>query len=59
MFRRVWDVFDKYKAELVVSLSVVEKGNIDCFHVVKPQDKPRPLEGANAANKVNDAKSPK
>jgi len=27
MFRRVWDVLDKYKAELVGSYSVVDEGN--------------------------------
>jgi len=27
MFRRVWDVHNKYKAELVVSYSVVDEGN--------------------------------
>jgi len=27
MFRRVWDVLNEYKAELVVSYSVVDEGN--------------------------------
>jgi len=27
MFRRLWDVHNKYKAELVVSYSLVDEGN--------------------------------
>jgi len=27
MFRRLWDVHNKYKAELVVHYSVVDEGN--------------------------------
>jgi len=34
MFRRVWDVLNKYEAELVVSSSVVDEGNDNCFHGV-------------------------
>jgi len=36
MFRRLWEVLSKNKAELVVSSSVVD-GNDDGFHRVKPQ----------------------
>jgi len=39
MFRHLWDVLNKYEAELVVSSSVVDEGDDDCFH----GDKPRPL----------------
>jgi len=35
MFRRVWDVLNEYKAELVVSSPVVDEGNR--FYGVKPQ----------------------
>jgi len=37
MFRRLWDVHNKYKAKLVVSSSVVDEGNDNCFHGDKPQ----------------------
>jgi len=37
MFRRLWDVLNKYKAELVVISSVVDEGNDNCFHGVKPR----------------------
>jgi len=37
MFRRLWDVLNKYKAELVVSSSVVDEGVDNRFHGVKPQ----------------------
>jgi len=39
MFQRLWDVLNKYKAELVVIYSVVDEGNDNYFH----RDKPRPL----------------
>jgi len=32
MSRRLWDVLDEYKAELVVSSSVVDEGNDNRFH---------------------------
>jgi len=35
MFRRWWDVLDKYKAELVVNSSVVDGGNANCLHGAK------------------------
>jgi len=37
MFRRLWDVLNKYKAELVVSSSVADEGDDNCFHGEKPQ----------------------
>jgi len=37
MFRRVWDVLNKYKAELVVSYSVVDEENLNVFYGGKPQ----------------------
>jgi len=37
MFRRLWDVHNKYKAELVVISSMVDGGNDNCFHGVQPQ----------------------
>jgi len=43
MFRRLWDVHNKYKAELVVSSSVADGGNNNLFHRAKQRDKPRPL----------------
>jgi len=39
MFRLLWDVLNKYDAELVVIYSVVDEGDDNCFH----GDKPRPL----------------
>jgi len=33
----LWDVLNKYKAELVVISSIVDGGNDSCFHGVKPQ----------------------
>jgi len=37
MFRRLKDVHNKYKVELVVVSSTVDGGNDNCFHGVKPQ----------------------
>jgi len=37
MFRRLWDVLNKYEAELVVISSVVDGGNDNRFHGAKPQ----------------------
>jgi len=37
MFRRVWDVHNKYKAELVVSYSVVDEGDDYGLFGGKPQ----------------------
>jgi len=37
MFARLWDVHNKYKAELVVSSSVVDEGNDQGFYGGKPQ----------------------
>jgi len=36
MFRRLWDVLNKYKAELVVSSSVMNEGNENCLYKVMP-----------------------
>jgi len=36
MFQRWWDVLNKYKAELVVSSSVVDEEDDNGFHGVKP-----------------------
>jgi len=36
MFRGLWEVL-KYKSEPVVSSSVVDGGNDNCFHGDKPQ----------------------
>jgi len=37
MFRRLRDVLNKYKAELVVISSVVDGGNDNGFHGIKTQ----------------------
>jgi len=37
MFRHLWDVHDKYKAELLVISSVVDEGNDNGFQGVKKQ----------------------
>jgi len=43
MFRRLWDVLNKYEAELVVNFSVVDEGNDNVFLTEASQrDKPRP-----------------
>jgi len=39
MFRRLWEVHNKYEAELVVSSSMVDKGNDN--RVQMNRDKPR------------------
>jgi len=36
MFRRVCDVLNKYKAEIMISSSMVDEGDDNCFHGVKP-----------------------
>jgi len=33
----LWNVLNKYKAELVVHSSVVDEGKVNRFHGVKPQ----------------------
>jgi len=35
MFRRLWDVLNKYEAELVVRSSVADEGDDNRFHGVK------------------------
>jgi len=45
MFRRLWDVLNKYKAELVVSSSMVDEGNDNRFYGAKQKISPAPFQG--------------
>jgi len=51
MFQRLWDVLNKYKAELVVSSSVVDGGKYNRFHEISPceySEKPQMVQRVNS-----------
>jgi len=57
MFRRLWDVLNKCRAELVVISSMPDEGNYNCFHGVKLHNKATEI--SPAPSKTNEEKSHK